>query len=56
MLFTFLDQQERIPIDEVFQKLNCTKQGLTTDEGKRRIAVFGLNKLEEKKAIYLNNS
>ncbi|XP_054782343.1 plasma membrane ATPase-like [Prosopis cineraria] len=40
---------ERIPIDEVFRELNCTKEGLTSEEGQKRIAVFGLNKLEEKK-------
>ncbi|WJX74972.1 Plasma membrane ATPase 4 [Trifolium repens] len=40
---------ERIPVDEVFRELNCTKEGLTNEEGQKRLAVFGPNKLEEKK-------
>ncbi|KEH39623.1 putative proton-exporting ATPase [Medicago truncatula] len=40
---------ERIPVDEVFRELNCTKEGLTNDEGQKRLEVFGPNKLEEKK-------
>ncbi|WVZ14203.1 hypothetical protein V8G54_011769, partial [Vigna mungo] len=39
---------ERIPVDEVFRELNCTKEGLTTEEGDKRLQVFGPNKLEEK--------
>ncbi|GAU27850.1 hypothetical protein TSUD_114300 [Trifolium subterraneum] len=39
---------ERIPVDEVFRELNCTKEGLTNEEGQKRLAVFGPNKLEEK--------
>ncbi|KAF1859521.1 hypothetical protein Lal_00010105, partial [Lupinus albus] len=40
---------ERIPVDEVFRELNCSKEGLTNEEGQKRLEVFGPNKLEEKK-------
>ncbi|OMO52890.1 Cation-transporting P-type ATPase [Corchorus capsularis] len=40
---------ERIPVDEVFQQLKCDKNGLTSDEGQKRLQIFGPNKLEEKK-------
>ncbi|KAF6147400.1 hypothetical protein GIB67_016757 [Kingdonia uniflora] len=40
---------ERIPVEEVFQNLKCTKEGLRTTDGQDRLAVFGPNKLEEKK-------
>ncbi|XP_021723430.1 plasma membrane ATPase 4-like isoform X1 [Chenopodium quinoa] len=40
---------EKIPIEEVFQQLKCTRDGLTTQEGNERIQIFGPNKLEEKK-------
>ncbi|VAH37592.1 unnamed protein product [Triticum turgidum subsp. durum] len=40
---------ENIPIEEVFEQLKCTRQGLTSDEGAQRVEIFGLNKLEEKK-------
>ncbi|KAF2310481.1 hypothetical protein GH714_012815 [Hevea brasiliensis] len=40
---------ENIPVEEVFQQLKCTKEGLTTDEGEKRLQIFGPNKLEEKK-------
>ncbi|XP_044479196.1 plasma membrane ATPase 4-like isoform X1 [Mangifera indica] len=40
---------EKIPIDEVFEQLKCTPEGLSTEEGNRRILIFGPNKLEEKK-------
>ncbi|MQM05705.1 hypothetical protein Taro_038520 [Colocasia esculenta] len=40
---------ERIPVEEVFAQLRCTKEGLTTEEGERRLLMFGPNKLEEKK-------
>ena len=41
--------QERIPIEEVFQQLKCTREGLSSDEGANRLQIFGPNKLEEKK-------
>ncbi|KAJ6862019.1 plasma membrane ATPase 4-like isoform X2 [Populus alba x Populus x berolinensis] len=40
---------ERIPIEEVFEQLKCSREGLTSDEGANRLQVFGPNKLEEKK-------
>ncbi|KAF1883651.1 hypothetical protein Lal_00012568 [Lupinus albus] len=40
---------ERIPIEEVFEQLKCSRAGLTSEEGDNRIQVFGPNKLEEKK-------
>ncbi|OAY85631.1 Plasma membrane ATPase [Ananas comosus] len=40
---------ERIPVDEVFQQLKCSREGLSTEEGNQRIQIFGPNKLEEKK-------
>ncbi|KAG6740191.1 hypothetical protein POTOM_055631 [Populus tomentosa] len=41
--------KERIPIEEVFEQLKCSREGLTSDEGANRLQVFGPNKLEEKK-------
>lgn len=40
---------ERIPIEEVFEQLKCTKEGLSSEEGESRLQIFGPNKLEEKK-------
>ncbi|XP_074559327.1 plasma membrane ATPase-like [Curcuma longa] len=40
---------EKIPIEEVFEQLKCTKEGLSSEEGANRIQLFGPNKLEEKK-------
>ncbi|KAL8521645.1 hypothetical protein ACS0TY_011970 [Phlomoides rotata] len=40
---------ERIPVEEVFEQLKCTKEGLTSEEGENRLKIFGPNKLEEKK-------
>ncbi|KDP39917.1 hypothetical protein JCGZ_03448 [Jatropha curcas] len=40
---------ETIPVEEVFEKLKCTRKGLATDEVQQRLEVFGQNKLEEKK-------
>ncbi|KAE8056496.1 hypothetical protein FH972_013265 [Carpinus fangiana] len=40
---------ERIPVEEVFEQLKCTREGLTAEEGANRLQVFGPNKLEEKK-------
>lgn len=40
---------ERIPVEEVFEQLKCTKEGLTSEEGANRLLIFGPNKLEEKK-------
>ncbi|XP_050212369.1 ATPase 8, plasma membrane-type [Mercurialis annua] len=40
---------EKIPVEDVFKQLKCTKEGLTTEEGEKRLQIFGPNKLEEKK-------
>ncbi|KAG5045262.1 hypothetical protein JHK86_014668 [Glycine max] len=40
---------EKIPVEEVFESLKCSRAGLTSDEGASRLQVFGPNKLEEKK-------
>ena len=33
----------------VFEQLKCSEKGLSSDEGAKRLQVFGKNKLEEKK-------
>ncbi|KAI5659057.1 hypothetical protein M9H77_27850 [Catharanthus roseus] len=40
---------ENIPVEEVFQQLKCSREGLSTEEGEKRLQIFGPNKLEEKK-------
>lgn len=40
---------EHVVMEEVFQLLQCTEEGLTDDEATNRIGIFGPNKLEEKK-------
>ncbi|THU54509.1 hypothetical protein C4D60_Mb10t25860 [Musa balbisiana] len=39
---------ERIPVEEVFALLKCTREGLTDADGELRLQIFGPNKLEEK--------
>ena len=39
---------ETIGLEDVFQLLECTDEGLTEEEAHRRIDLFGPNKLEEK--------
>ena len=46
--------QERIPVEEVFAQLKCTKEGLSSEDGKRRLEIFGFNKLEERSVIILD--
>ncbi|EPS63902.1 hypothetical protein M569_10880, partial [Genlisea aurea] len=41
---------ERLPLEEVFTHLQCSREGLTNSEAEKRLHVFGPNKLEEKKA------
>jgi len=41
--------QEDVPIEEVFESLKCTREGLSSDAVQERLGVFGFNKLEEKK-------
>ncbi|CAH8389520.1 unnamed protein product [Eruca vesicaria subsp. sativa] len=38
---------EKIPVDEVFQQLKCSREGLSSEEGRNRLQIFGANKLEE---------
>uniref|UniRef100_A0A5B6YYT5 Plasma membrane ATPase n=1 Tax=Davidia involucrata TaxID=16924 RepID=A0A5B6YYT5_DAVIN len=40
---------EKVPIEEVFEQLKCTREGLSAEEGNNRLQIFGPNKLEEKK-------
>ncbi|CAA2995538.1 plasma membrane ATPase 4 [Olea europaea subsp. europaea] len=40
---------EKVPIEEVFEQLKCTREGLSPEEGANRLQIFGPNKLEEKK-------
>nr|GEU61244.1 ATPase 11, plasma membrane-type [Tanacetum cinerariifolium] len=40
---------ESIPIEEVFENLRCSKEGLTSSAAEERLVIFGHNKLEEKK-------
>lgn len=37
---------ETIVIDDVFKLLQCTEEGLTEEEAKRRYEIFGPNRLE----------
>ena len=38
-------------MDEVFTFLKCSKEGLSSNEAQTRAAMFGPNKLEERKVI-----
>ncbi|WCJ22997.1 Plasma membrane ATPase [Euphorbia peplus] len=40
---------ENIPLEEVFENLKCTREGLSSNAAKERLDLFGYNKLEEKK-------
>ncbi|KAJ8900189.1 hypothetical protein K2173_024829 [Erythroxylum novogranatense] len=40
---------EKVSIEEVFNHLKCTREGLSSDDVRERLALFGYNKLEEKK-------
>ncbi|KAL3516864.1 hypothetical protein ACH5RR_023766 [Cinchona calisaya] len=42
---------ENVPLEEVFDHLKCTRNGLSSDAVKERLDLFGFNKLEEKKEI-----
>ncbi|GMH03852.1 hypothetical protein Nepgr_005691 [Nepenthes gracilis] len=39
---------EHIPLEEVFEQLRTSKNGLTSEEAEARLIIFGPNKLEEK--------
>ncbi|KAI8570461.1 hypothetical protein RHMOL_Rhmol01G0035800 [Rhododendron molle] len=47
--------RENIPIKEVFKQLKCTREGLSTEKGEKRLQIFGFNKLDEKKAQLFNS-
>lgn len=47
----FVCVQESIPIEEVFENLRCSKDGLTSSGALERLSIFGHNKLEEKKVF-----
>lgn len=49
--FTWTSLQENVPLEEVFQTLRCDSNGLTTEGAQDRLAIFGYNKLEEKKVF-----
>lgn len=38
----------KIPVDEVFTHLKCSREGLTSVEAAKRLEAFGANKIEEK--------
>ncbi|XP_047044584.1 plasma membrane ATPase 3 [Lolium rigidum] len=40
---------ENIPLEEVFENLRCSREGLTSAQAEQRLDIFGPNKLEEKK-------
>ncbi|KAL5161500.1 ATPase 11, plasma membrane-type [Glycine soja] len=40
---------ENIPLEEVFDNLKCTREGLSSEQVQQRLDLFGYNKLEEKK-------
>ncbi|KAH0457314.1 hypothetical protein IEQ34_012629 [Dendrobium chrysotoxum] len=39
---------ENIPIEEVFEQLRCSQEGLSSKSAEERLVIFGPNKLEEK--------
>ena len=43
--------QENIPIEEVFENLRCSREGLTSVAAEERLVLFGHNKLEEKRVL-----
>lgn len=44
--------QENIPIEEVFENLRCSREGLTSQAAEERLVIFGHNKLEEKRVLF----
>ena len=49
--FFWFDRPSNIPVEEVFVRLKCSSEGLTSSEADARTAMFGPNKLEEKKGL-----
>ncbi|TYG57542.1 hypothetical protein ES288_D08G151200v1 [Gossypium darwinii] len=48
-IFKEIVDLENIPIEEVFENLRCSREGLTTEAAEERLTIFGHNRLEEKK-------
>lgn len=46
--------QENIPIEEVFENLRCSREGLSGQAAEERLTIFGYNKLEEKKVHFFS--
>ncbi|KAH9734214.1 ATPase 11 plasma membrane-type-related [Citrus sinensis] len=40
---------ENVPMEEVFETLKCSQEGLSTEAAEQRLSTFGYNKLEEKR-------
>lgn len=40
-------------MEEVFENLRCSREGLSSTQAEQRLAIFGPNKLEEKKVTFL---
>lgn len=52
-LLLFLSSlQENIPLEEVFENLRCSREGLSTQQAQQRLEIFGPNKLEEKEVCF----
>jgi hypothetical protein len=52
LLFFLSTLQENIPLEEVFENLRCSREGLSTQQAQQRLEIFGPNKLEEKEVCF----
>ncbi len=50
-----MEKAASLPIDKVFEDLNTSDKGLTTEEAKLRLKKYGYNRLSEKRQIPLIN-
>ncbi|GAY55516.1 hypothetical protein CUMW_164790, partial [Citrus unshiu] len=48
--------QENVPMEEVFETLKCSQEGLSTEAAEQRLSIFGYNKLQEKRLFYWKES
>ena len=46
-----MEKAASMPIDKVFDDLNTSDKGLTTEEAKLRLKKYGYNRLSEKRQI-----